>query len=753
MLLIFHQLKEPITSKISRHFLLREPGDPQIMEYRRTSLVLNRQQQAGANPHIYASFGGGPTRNTNGFMFEMTTMWWDEERIDATVTREFVLSKLRPDEQIRLDEPLGFGDGLTDDTYMEWIEEKAKRIFLILVDLGVPDQIFGVIDDSWDDDDLPVPLDQVERLQLTYDRDEKLERKFFNRQFIYLLRNVVKGEHTVYDDEEVVPLELAEKRPVGAVAGFIHGNVDKVHLPGRPDDLFLRRRIPLGASIGRMPQEEFLAGIEIMKTLEHDHLSSLWASYVHEGFGYLLLTPVADTNLKSILTVTPQFIKILAKQDRRILLLNWIHCLADALSFLHGHDQAHRNIKPSNVMLDFDNHIFLGDAGIFSTSNLAGEKQGFDKENYDYSAPEQEKRIPKPEPSLPVSRPTTARRSTAPSTASFVPSNYSYSDNASIYTSSTGSANSTNSPPKLHHHMHSISGHSGTRYDPQKADVFSLGCIFLEILTFLFKRASRNFASHRAAKNKTPGRGGGLPDSSFHKNLGQVDSWMKTLAKDASKKEDKIFRGVTHILDLCERMLNPVPEIRPSAKEVQQELYRILSEHSGLGPIAGATGPGSREGARGRIHCETREAPKPADWNFGFEQLRLASQRAAAEACASVNPSTATSGTVVANGGTLGVNGGVIYGIERTQSLASAMYSEKEKERDREREKLHVRTGSKGGNSDQVSVATKTSRSSEGKISGRVPSGGSLVGGHGGGRVKPKVKAWRAPVYAEMSFG
>ncbi|KUJ15273.1 kinase-like protein [Mollisia scopiformis] len=693
------------------------------MEYRRTSLVINRQQQAPQNSHIYASFAP-PNRNTNGSLFDSPTMWWDEERIEATVNRQFVLAKLRPDEQARLDQPLGFGDGLTDDTYMEWIETKAKRIFLILVDLGVPDQIFGVIDDSWDDDDLPVPLDQVERLQLTYDRDEKLERKFFQRQFIYLLRNIQRGEHVSYNDEEVVPLESAEKRPV-SVTGLTVGNVDRVHLPGRPDDIFIRRRIPLGVTPGRLPQEEFLSGIEAMKSIEHDHLMSLWASYSYQGCGFLLLTPVNDSSLKSFLAVTPQSVKILAKQDRRILLLNWMHCLADAVSFLHGQGVAHRSIRPSNVMLDLDNHIFLGDSGIFPTANLSGEKQGFDKEVYDYAAPEQTPRPPPaPVVSLPVSRPSTARRATAPSTGTtFAVTSHathtSYStfpDTASIYTNSTGSG-SSNSPPKH--------GFSGSKHDPQKSDIFSLGAMFLEILTFFLKRTSRNFASHRAAKNKTPGRGGGLPDSSFHKNLGQVESWIATLKKDSSKKEDKVFRGVTKILELTERMMKADPEERPLATEVEDILYNIMNEQCGLGQTSDKSSS---------IHCENRNV-ETNEWNFGFDQLRLASQRAAAEACASVNP-------VTANGGTLGLNGGVIYGIERTQSVMSnAWPTSPTSPTSPVKERLPTRDGS---------IATSKSRSSEGKSRQGSTSQGS---GNTHGKTKPKAKAWQAPVYAEMSWG
>jgi serine/threonine protein kinase len=680
------------------------------MDYRRTSLILNRQQlqQANLNPHIYPSFAGADAaRNTNGIFVDTNTMWWDEERIEATVTRQFVCSKLLPAEQERLDEPLGFGDGLTDDTYWEWIELKAKRIFLILVDLGVPDQIFGVLDDSWDDDDLPVPLDQVERLRLTFDKDEKLEKKFFHRQFTYLLRYVQRGENVFYDDEEVVPLELAEKRPVGAVTGLIHSNVDKVYLPGKPDDVLIRRRIPLGVASGRMPQEEFLSGLEQMKVIEHAHLSSLWASYIHQENGYLLLTPVNDITFKSFLTITPQSIKILAKQDRRALLLNWIHCLADALSSLHSHGLSHRNIRPSNIMLDIDNNIFLGDTGIFPNPSLTGEKRGFDKETYDYSAPEQAPRPPPPVPVLlPVSRPGGGRRHTGPSSiystgsatgSTSTGTSSGSGDAASIYTTSTSS---NPDQPRSNRNSHS-------KHDPQKSDIFSLGAIFLEILTFLLKRASRNFASHRSSKNKTPGRGGGLPDSSFHKNLGQVESWMTTLAKDASKKEDKIFRGVSPIIALVGEMLKANPDERPTASFVQERLHAVLTNQSGLGAPA--------EGGESRIHCEARAPESTQDWNFGFDQLRLASQRAAAEACASVNPS----GTVLREMA-LG-NGGVIYGIEKKDPPVSPR-----------------------GEGDRMSMMTRTSKSSEGKSG----SGGSLRVDGKGVKVKPKARPHKAPVYA-----
>ncbi|TAQ85392.1 hypothetical protein B7494_g6281 [Chlorociboria aeruginascens] len=692
------------------------------MDYRRNSLLLNRQQQSTTNPHIYASFAGsGPNFSTDGILLDTPTMWWDEEKIADTVTRAFILAQLRPDEQERLDQPLEFGGGLTDDTYFEWIEEKAKKIFLILVDLGVPDQIFGVIDDSWDDDDLPVPLDQVERLKLTYERDEKLEKKFFLRQFNYLLRHIQKGNQIYYDDEEVVPLELADKRPVGAVTNLVHNNNTKVHLPGRPDDVFIRRKVPLVSETkhGRMTLEDFLSSVEGMRAVEHDHLISLWASYVHQENGYLLLTPVSDSNLKSFLTVTPQSIKILTKQDRRILVLNWLHCLADALSFLHGKGLSHRNIKPSNVLLDIDNHIFLGDYGIFPGSN--SEKKNFDKESYDYSAPEVQPRGPTPNPVLnpnshSTTRASTIRRSTGPTNgarSSIHSTLGSSNESDSIYTTSTSSQSSASAP--------NINRNSVQIFDPQKADIFSLGTIFLEILTFLLKRASRNFSSHRSSKNKLPGRGGGLPDSSFHKNLGQVESWIAILGKDASKKEDKVFRGINPMLSLIQLMISVNPNERPSAATVEEKLYTILKENCGLGA--------SKEGS-GRIHCETRGLENGEQWDFSFDEMRLASQKAAAEACASV--AAEAKGQVY----NVGVNGGIIYGVERPTidgrkgSGSGSGYG----------------SGS-GRDADHMSIATKRSDKSNKSSDGKSKGSGSA---HAGGKPKPKAKAWRAPVYAGL---
>ncbi|KAK3387045.1 kinase domain-containing protein [Podospora didyma] len=515
-------------------------------------------------------------------------MWWDPETIEAAVTREFVCSHLLPQEIERLDRPLGFGDGLTDGTYWEWIDQKAKCIFLILVDLGIPDQIFGIIDDSWDDEDLPIALDQVERLALTPAKDEKSERKFYYRQFYYLLRPLQKGEHMIYQDNEVVPLDVVDKKQsLGPAQGHY---IDKVVLPDQPGTVFCRRRIPVGPGFGPsyLSHEDFLFEVNGIKNVQNEHLVSYWASYVHQGYGYVLFTPAADFTLKSFLATTPNTVKNMDKQERRRTVLNWIHCLVDTLCFIHTRGLSHGNIKPSTVTFTNDNHIFLSDFTRFNPESLAAmmDKTSFDKESYDYAAPEQWFRPTSGPPSPTHRRATLTSFSTSPESNHFTISRV---------------ASDLHGPTSPMAMMHAPTPH----LNPQAADVFSLGCVILELLSFLLKKHGRPFATHRAAKHKTPGRGGAVPDSSFHKNLGQVESWMTQLAKDASKKDDPMFKGISPMLHVVERMLAFHPSERPAAHDVQTKLYQILTGACGI------TEP----------HCVHRYG----GWDFGIGSLKLSS--------------------------------------------------------------------------------------------------------------------------------
>ncbi|KIX03151.1 uncharacterized protein Z518_06702 [Rhinocladiella mackenziei CBS 650.93] len=311
--------------------------------------------------------------------------WWTDERVDETVTSAYVHSHLRPNEQELLQRPLYFGGDLTDDTYLDWILTRAKRFFLILVATGVPDQIFGIVDDSYDDEDLPIVEHAVPDLRLSYEPDRALDKRFYKNQFRFLTRVVGEGEHIRYADEETIPITPLSLKSV--VLSLGQEGTDRVRLPVDPLKVFLRRRIVIAPPL---TEEEILSEIAASRRLCHQHVASVFGSYLHQGTFHVLSLPAAEWSLKTFLTDTPKSFNNLPKTERRQILINWPHCLANALSWLHSNGEFHGAIRPSNIHVDDCFHISLGlldGDGLFHDTAKPD-----DIEAYQYGPPERWKR-------------------------------------------------------------------------------------------------------------------------------------------------------------------------------------------------------------------------------------------------------------------------------------------------------------------------------------------------------------------------
>ena len=342
-------------------------------------------------------------------------LWWTEERIKAKVTRSFVVSKLRGEEREFLDRPLAFGEGLTDNTYMEWILDRAKRFFLILAEIGVPDQIFGCIDDSWDDDDLPIPLESVPSLELAYENDDNLNKKFYDTQFLYLLRELRQGSHIDYGPREHIPMENVNTLPP-AVSLQIW---DRVHFPGKPDDVYMRRKYSLtDKDAGREHRESFMRDVRKSQRLAHEHVVPVWASYTAEDCSYTISDFVAEHTLGTFIDHRmPAQLQRVSTPERPKLLCEWMHCLSDALASLHHRGAAHTSIRPSNVLIDRDNRIAFADVGSLRTFQRG--KRVTKVEIYDYAAPESHLSSP----SILVSSPPALQFHVLLSMADLIPNN------------------------------------------------------------------------------------------------------------------------------------------------------------------------------------------------------------------------------------------------------------------------------------------------------------------------------------------
>ncbi len=187
--------------------------------------------------------------------------------------------------------------------------------------------------------------------------------------------------------------------------------------------MFCRRRIPLGTGPGCLSQEDFFFEVNSIKNIQNEHLVSYWASYTHQGYGYVLFTPASDLSLKALLTTTPASIKNMEKHARRRTVMNWIHCLVDALCYIHNRRLSHGNIKPSTVLLNGEHQIFYADFTRFNAELMATmDKTSFDKESYDYAAPEQWFNPSASTPSSPSAGRRALRQSLPPRTTTRSPS-------------------------------------------------------------------------------------------------------------------------------------------------------------------------------------------------------------------------------------------------------------------------------------------------------------------------------------------
>ncbi|KAF2128921.1 kinase-like protein [Dothidotthia symphoricarpi CBS 119687] len=114
------------------------------------------------------------------------------------------------------------------------------------------------------------------------------------------------------------------------------------------------------------------------------------------------------------------------------------------------------------------------------------------------------------------------------------------------------------------------------------ADVFSLGCVFLEMLATVISDPSRN-ERQRLADTRTSDSG----DSSFNANLTAVRTWFQTMFETKKLEDDRL---PTDVLAVVPEMIQYSPQQRPSAAELNTKL-------STLGCGACDTGPEPFEAA------------------------------------------------------------------------------------------------------------------------------------------------------------
>lgn len=311
--------------------------------------------------------------------------FWTTGKVDTAVDIEFVLSKLGPKYFDRLYGQRFDGDGLTDDlTYIDHILSKCKRLLLILVEIGCPDHIFDFINGNYGDDDLPLSEGEIWDLDLSRGKNSVLDKRFYHVQFNYVVKEFGPGTHVDYGPEDVVPVKSLSK-----AKGILSSrDIDKVIIHGNS---YIRHRTNLGGDRG-VSRHQFVNHFKALQLLQHPHLTSVWATYTHESHAYVLLPDTSDVTLKSFLDDPPKRFRALNKLEKRNILLRWVHCLASAVAYLHDNCCVHQAIRPSNIFIDGQDNIFLGEFAAMDA--LEDDEKAFKTDIYEHAPPEKWQRKP-----------------------------------------------------------------------------------------------------------------------------------------------------------------------------------------------------------------------------------------------------------------------------------------------------------------------------------------------------------------------
>lgn len=311
--------------------------------------------------------------------------FWTTEKVEAVVDRQYILSKLGATHSDKLHIRRFDGDCLTDDlTYIDYILSKCKRLLLVLVDIGCANHIFDFINGNYGDDDLPLSDVEIWDLNLSRGKNSILDSRFYRVQFTYIVKEFGPGKHVDYGPEDVIPI-----KSLGKAKGILSSSdVDKVVVY---KNIYIRRRMNLAGEFG-VKRHQFIDHFKALQLLQHPHLTSVWATYTQQDNAYVLLSHASDVTLKSFLEDPPKRFKGLSKLERRAILLRWIHCLVDAVAYLHEHGYAHQAIQPSNILIDDHNNIFLGEYAAIDA--LEYDKEVFKTDIYEHAPPEKWKRKP-----------------------------------------------------------------------------------------------------------------------------------------------------------------------------------------------------------------------------------------------------------------------------------------------------------------------------------------------------------------------
>jgi hypothetical protein len=224
---------------------------------------------------------------------------------------------------------------------------KVPRTYIVLRIIGHLNYLEHLIGNEFSDYLLPV----TER-RLPVGLPPSVRSAFVAAQGLVMTKSLdlekgERGQHCRFKEEEALPFERKEILGSG---GF--GQVDKV-VSLISFKVYARKRVRRSVAFKGPKSNDmklFIREIEILKRLKHRHIVKFVGSYTDTKYIGLIMSPVAQMNLKDYLNRPG----VSNSGELR----TFFGCLARALEFLHEQNIRHKDIKPANILIDHGEVLF-----------------------------------------------------------------------------------------------------------------------------------------------------------------------------------------------------------------------------------------------------------------------------------------------------------------------------------------------------------------------------------------------------------
>lgn len=419
------------------------------------------------------------------------------------------------------------------ELYQTWSEYEARmscgppkqlpnmaKICLILGGMKKQGLLEKFLESGFDDANLPLDKDRI--AQVLQSDSVRYTDRFHAEQYRAQHRPWINGIHLSVYDQEPLPLRKLQFIGSGAYAS-VHAAEDV--LSGAPFALKIQHAKPEYLDESR---EHLMTEIDKLKRLSHRHIVNYLKSYERAGEIGILLNPLASMNLARLMVIYRKNLinPDLGCEDRIWLapfMLKAFGCLSRALVYIHHSNIRHKDVKPSNILCLFEGlengqsggpRFYWADFGLAYDFKDAGNSKTRSTDCYSprYAAPEFQK-------------------------------SRSMANAGGLGISNTDLVSVNQGKRIIPQRISSDTGEHG-----RAADIFSLGCVYLELLQCL-------------VEEEFPLIG---PKPFFANHITELQGWMT--------QKGSRFPKLKSLFSLTSSMISLDPEHRPSIETVVARL-------------------------------------------------------------------------------------------------------------------------------------------------------------------------------------